>query len=398
MAGVAAAAAVVLTHDAGGLEDWTYYMFRGTSEPMLIGAVLWAIDRHLAGRRGSAFVLLVAASLIRPETWPFVLVYGAWLVWRRRRMAWLVLPGWAAIPLLWFVPPWVSTGQPFIAASHAKSYNGHLGADRFLSVLGRAADIQMPAVLVLAVVAVGLAWWWRRDRVMAGLAGCALAWWVIVIGMTLDGYPGLERFFLPAAALIGVLAGVGVVGVARLAVGALGRAGEARAVRAGSLGAGIAVALVVVSAVLGSGRISTAWGQRAQANRAVARLRGLQRAVAAVGGHAGVFPCRTSYAAVNHGVQTAMAWDLHVTLGRVGTAMRHQGLDFVGPHDAIDGGRGCDRPRADRAPAHRQRRRLARVPGDGARGEHALRGSLSRRSRLADRVSRSAIRPRPNIG
>jgi hypothetical protein len=54
-------------------------------------------------------------------------------------------------------------------------------------------------------------------------------------------------------------------------------------------------------------------------------------------------------------VQTALAWKLHVTLGRVGTTMRHQGLLFVGPHDSIDGGA----PRID----HRltQRQLLARV-------------------------------------
>jgi hypothetical protein len=51
-----------------------------------------------------------------------------------------------------------------------------------------------------------------------------------------------------------------------------------------------------------------------------------------------VFPCHSSFAAVNHSVQTALAWKLHVTLGRVGTSMRHQGLLFVGPHDSIDGG------------------------------------------------------------
>ena len=60
-------------------------------------------------------------------------------------------------------------------------------------------------------------------------------------------------------------------------------------------------------------------------------------AVAAVGGHDGVFPCKSSFAAVNHSVQTALAWKLHVTLGRVGTSMRHQGVMFVGPHDSIDG-------------------------------------------------------------
>ncbi len=50
VAGVVAAAGVVLTQDVGGSENWTYYMFRGTSEPMLIGAVRWSVDLFLAGR------------------------------------------------------------------------------------------------------------------------------------------------------------------------------------------------------------------------------------------------------------------------------------------------------------------------------------------------------------
>jgi hypothetical protein len=41
---------------------------------------------------------------------------------------------------------------------------------------------------------------------------------------------------------------------------------------------------------------------------------------------------------VNHGVQTALAWKLHVTLGRVGTTLRKPGVLFVGPHNTIDGG------------------------------------------------------------
>jgi hypothetical protein len=63
----------------------------------------------------------------------------------------------------------------------------------------------------------------------------------------------------------------------------------------------------------------------------------MTEAVKAVGGHDGVFPCKTSFAAVNHSVQTALAYKLHVTLGRVGTTMRHQGVMFLGPHDSIDG-------------------------------------------------------------
>ena len=112
-------------------QDWVYYMFRGTSEPMLIGASLWAIDRHLEGRRGQAFVLGVAASLIRPEAWPFIGLYALWLwvaEFRRPAARRLVIVGLALLPVLWFVPPWVGSGQPFLAASHAKDYNGHLGS------------------------------------------------------------------------------------------------------------------------------------------------------------------------------------------------------------------------------------------------------------------------------
>ena len=48
VAGVLAAIGIVLT------QEWAYYMYRGTSEPMLVGLSLWAVDRHLGGqaRRG----------------------------------------------------------------------------------------------------------------------------------------------------------------------------------------------------------------------------------------------------------------------------------------------------------------------------------------------------------
>jgi hypothetical protein len=330
VAGVLAAAALLLT------QDWFYYVFRGASEPMLIGLSLWAVDRHLSGRYWYAFALGVAASLIRPEAWPFIAAYAGWIGWRDRRpWVWAGLAvGLVAIPFFWFVPPWIGSGQPFLAAQHAKAYNGHLGANRFLTVLKRGADVQTVPVLVLAAVAVVIAWVRRRDRVVLGLGLAAAAWWVIVVAMTLDGYPGLERFYLPAAGLACVLAGVGVAWLAALAFGALaGRSALA-------LAAGGAVAAVLVAAVvaLSTTRIDTARAQEPIASRAVTRLNHLSAAVAAVGGHARVYPCRSSFAAVNHSVQTALAWKLHVTLERVGTSMTHPGLMFIGPHDSIDGG------------------------------------------------------------
>jgi hypothetical protein len=322
-AGVLAAGGVVVT------QEWFYYMFRGTSEPMLIACGLWAIDRHLERRYGWAFVLGVALGLMRPEAWPLLFVYGAWLWWRHgsTRMRVLVVLGLFSLPFFWFVPPWIGSGQPFLAASHAADYNGQLGSDPFLTVLGRGLDIQTIPILVFAVVAVALAWFRRpRESLTLALGAVVAAWWVVVVGMTLDGYPGLERFYLPAAGVTCVLAGVGIVRLA--SVVSRGRVAVAF---------GVIAVLAALTIPLTGGRVNDARRQDKIAGQAVTRLDQLSAAVAAVGGHAGVYPCKSSFAAVNHAVQTALAYKLHVTLERVGTSMRHQGLMFVGPHDTIDG-------------------------------------------------------------
>jgi hypothetical protein len=312
-------------------QAWWDEMFRGTSEPMLIATALWAVLAHLDGRRGWAFSLGVATSLIRPEAWPLIIVYAGWLWFKQPRLrVWIVL-GLLSIPVFWFAPPWIGSGQPFLAAVHAQEYNGDLGKHPLFTVLGRGVDIQLLPVLVAGMVAAVFAWFDKpRDWLLLSLAGATAVWWVIVVGMTLDGYPGLERFYLPAAGMTCVLAGVGIVRLAQLG-GSLVPAGRT------AVAVGLTAVLVAITIPWVGGRINQASAEYHTASQAVTRLDQMTAAVAAVGGHAGVFPCKSSFAAVNHSVQTALAWKLHVTLGRVGTSMRHQGVMFVGPHDSIDG-------------------------------------------------------------
>jgi hypothetical protein len=318
LAGAVAVLGVALT------QDFFYYMFRGTSEPALIAATLWSIDLVLERRHGAAFAATVALALLRPEAWPFLGVYAIWL-WRHHpRLRAGIIAGLALIPLFWFVPPWIGSGQPFEAATHAKAYNGHLGSTPVLTALKRSADLQILPVLIAASVAVAWAALRDRDWLVPALAGGALAWNAIVIAMAAGGYPGLERFFLPAAAVLCVLAGVGLARIALLA----------RAPLASALAAAV---LVGISVPLASARIDAARAAKPAASQAVRVLDQLSAAVRAAGGRAGVFPCSSSFAAVNHGVQTALAWKLHVTLGRVGTSLHRPGVDFVGPHDAVDG-------------------------------------------------------------
>ena len=73
---------------------------RGNSEGLLVAASLWAIERHLDGRPPRRVpASAVAAALLRPEVWPFVALYGVWLVhreWRQPRLGggtWRWSPG-----------------------------------------------------------------------------------------------------------------------------------------------------------------------------------------------------------------------------------------------------------------------------------------------------------------
>ena len=323
-------------------QDFFYYWFRGTSEPMLIATTLWAVDRFLDGRRAQAFLLAVAGGLIRPEWWPFLGLYGLWLWFNEPRLRILIVAGFAAIPLFWFVPPWIGTGQPFIAATHAKDYNGHLGNHPVLEALRRAADVQVLPLLVGAAVAVVWTWLRERDRILLGLAAGAVAWIVLVVAMVIAGYPGLERFFLPASAILCALGGVGFARVALLLdgrPGSLVRAPDVHGRPSVTAATGLVVALLIALSIpLGSSRLDAARAAKPTADEAVKILDQLSAAVKAVGGHDGVFPCRTSIASVNHGVQTALAWKLHVTLERIRTTLHGPGVDFIGPHNSIDGG------------------------------------------------------------
>ena len=119
-AGVIAAVALILSPTTSSATSR-----RGNSEGILVALCLWAIERHLDGRRRDAFLLGIAAALLRPEVWPFIALYGA-LADRRDRQAQprsrgrggLVL----ACPLivLWFVPEYFGSGD-FLRAALARA-------------------------------------------------------------------------------------------------------------------------------------------------------------------------------------------------------------------------------------------------------------------------------------
>jgi hypothetical protein len=213
-AGAIAAGALLLC------DDFIRNFARGNSEGLLVALCLWAIERHLDGRRRDAFLLGFAAGLLRPEVWPFWGLYGLWLVagrWRGRfpwRTAAVVGGAGVALLALWFVPEWIGSGSALRAAERARQPNpdsAAFAASPFLEVFRRSASILMPTAYVGGALAVVLA----RSGVTLILAAVSTVLMLAVAVMTELGFAGNLRYVALPAALVCVLAGAGWVWLVR---------------------------------------------------------------------------------------------------------------------------------------------------------------------------------------
>jgi hypothetical protein len=240
-----AAAALGLLATAGFLRG----VAGGTSEGLLIALLLLAADRHLEGRRGQALGLLFAASLLRPEAWPFLAGYALWL-WRREpRSRTLVAASLALVPMLWFAPELWGSGDLLRSSERAQVPNPGqpaLAEHPSLAVLEGFAAMVPPPVLLLALGATAVALV-RRERVALALAAGAGAWVAIVAAMAEAGFSGEDRYLLVAAACTAVLGGIGA--------GRLYGAAEARAPRVAAPAGALVVAAALAGAVPAAGRL-----------------------------------------------------------------------------------------------------------------------------------------------
>lgn len=224
----------------------------GNSEALLAGLGLWAVERHLDGRRDHALYLGFAAALLRPEVWPFLGLYGIWLWFKdpqlRLRMAILA----AFIPLLWFGPELWGSGDALRASSRANNPNP--GSAAFAEHPGLEVVERFHHRTVWALEAAGLiglltaavAWFRRRQQgAILFIGGIGLGWVALVAAMTEGGYAGNQRYLIVTTAALCVLGGIGIARVFQgieLAVERLG--GSARAGLAAAC-AVFAVGLVV---------------------------------------------------------------------------------------------------------------------------------------------------------
>src|SRR5215208_2752175 len=159
-AGVAAGLVAAL-----GLLLSTYFLrntMMGYSEAILIALVLFAIERHTDDHHGQAFALGFGAALLRPEVWPFIGLYGLWLLVREPEHRKLVFALGFATAFLWLVPEWWGSGQPLRAASRATQVaNGSIALQEnpAFALLQRARTLPMPVDKIGILLALGFTAW-----------------------------------------------------------------------------------------------------------------------------------------------------------------------------------------------------------------------------------------------
>jgi hypothetical protein len=310
-AGAAAAAAY-------GLAPWTVRnAAMGNSEGLLVLLAVAAVDRHLAGRRRAAFLCGVGAALLRPEVWPFVGLYGLWLLWREARERTVVLAGFVALPVLWLAPELLGSGDLLRAMHRAQTPRADsvaFASDPVHAVLDQfTAMLLAPVWIGLGALALGLVLRRapsRRDRTaVLGLAAAVVVLVAEVAYMTSDGFSGNTRYLILPAALTCVLAGVGV--------GWLVRGVPARAALA------VAALTAVAFAVPGVARL----GPTLDAADYQARLSdGLGDVVHRAGGPRALLACGDPYAGPFQ--VPAVAWRLGIHSNRVALDPRAPAVVF----------------------------------------------------------------------
>ena len=310
----AAFAATSLALLSDDVTMWARQAAGGMSEPLLVALVLAALRAGLAGRVRSTLGLLALAALVRPEAWLLLAAYGLWRAARDRRARPLVAALLLGAALLWLAPELLAGGGGGGAAGRARRGTGDP-----LEALGWAFVLPLAVAWPLALVAVRGAGAGDRTAVVRGLAGAALGWIALVAAMTLAGFPGLPRFMAPAAAVAGVLGGVGL---AALLAGPRAH---------GRVLPGL-VAVGLVAALLGlPGRVAElphAWSSTARIDDSHARLRALVREI----GREPLLRCGR-LATSDVLVRTGLAWELGVALSDVvsfGEPSRRSGAFVVG--------------------------------------------------------------------
>jgi hypothetical protein len=318
-AGVLAAVGVAL---CGGFLG---YAAAGAETGWVIALALAGGEAWRGGRPRAALACGVGCALLRVEAWPFLLAAGV-VLWRRRPADRPLLAACAvAVPVLWFVPEWLGSGDLLRSGERARIPNPGQPATAAvpaLAALGEAAALLLWPLLIGAVASFELV---RSARLMLG---AGIAWIAVVALMAQAGFSGEPRYALPGGALVAIAGAAGLVALVRSI--AEPRSPALRAPSDPLLSPGGLVAAVVAAALVLAAAVPKL-ADLPQLRRDQAWARGLSNdlasAILAAGGRDAVLACGRPYVGDLRG--PLLAYHLDVEKHRVGFRPAPPGAVFV---------------------------------------------------------------------
>ena len=298
-----AVGALVAAYGIATMFGWMHLALIADSDPLIVALALGAIDAHVSHRPRIALLLVWLVALGRPEAWPFLLLYAAWL-WRRSPSdRWLAATAVVLAPALWLaIPPLAGSSwdQPSkLALGQATAIHGNklIGVfDRLRTLTGLPMQIAVLASVALAVM--------RRHRAILALTALAVLWAAIEIAFALHGYSAVQRYLIEPGAVLIVVAGIGVATVLSFSSG-----------RQRWLGIAAVAALVLSLAPYTRGTLRTDHGLISQARRDAAVLDRLGAVIADDGGAKGLLACGRPVTRLTY--QSTVAWELGLNVGTV---------------------------------------------------------------------------------
>jgi hypothetical protein len=190
-----------------GIQEYFHYLMSAQSDSMLVSVCLAAIDMYLCGRLRWAFWIGVLAGWGRPEVWPFLAVYGIYLIRKHPNLRKDVIGGAFLTLFFWFGVPTITNGRPNIAGQLALRSPRECTTGKITCTISRFAALDDVALELAALLVLGLALL-RRNWTVVTLAGMAAGWVIVEIAFVLHGFPGVPRYLFEPAGLTAVLAGI----------------------------------------------------------------------------------------------------------------------------------------------------------------------------------------------
>lgn len=324
-AGVIAAVGLAVSDEFLG-----YLFMAGMSEPMATAAVLAAVDNHVNSRRRWAFCALILAGLLRPEAWPFLILYSLWLAYprlSRRGMVGVLVA--IAVPSSWFVIDWFGARQFFRSAGAAKNQSQGgplLSREPGLATIRETWHLMSAPVVVLFLAGLvsALIHWQRSGRRHPGPLvwfGAGAVGWLVVDAVLAQGRfaTGAPRYLLPGVALACIVGGVFFADAVR---GLLRVIPDSRVGIAVAVVACLGVAAWVAPRVIQTGhQVKTGISEGRTSARLVTSL---HQAITLAGGRDAVIACGPI---VTKNFQVPLlAWTLNVPLDTVGFVPTGHGI------------------------------------------------------------------------